>query len=503
MKRAGAIVVGVAIAATTYVEHVSASPLFELAGGVGGEGGFNGRVVEGGASSTYYNPALLVEADPGLSLGIFFLSDQIGISLDGRPSARFSVPQGIENAEHADGSRWDNYPMPTTTLQNGVTSSDAQLRARPRQADGSGQNVRAYQMIGLVTKLFRDHLALGLYALVPYSKFTGASAFYSDEREQYFTNSLHPELYSDRLTSTSLAFGGGVKITDELSIGMAFTLSLRTEAVTPTYVVDAGRFKDILVDSNVKVNASVSPHFGISYKPTPRWRLTATAHSPQKLEITTNFTFLLANGVEQAAGVSFTHAYVPWQFALGSSYDVVKKGEDTVTVAASGIYGLWSSYIDRHSERPIAEYAWYDTLTPALGMRWMHGAVRTFLDFQYQPSPVPAQSGRTNYVDNNRVGGNVGVDYRFTLFDTTMRIGAQLEVHRLIPRYQQKIATPTSPDGKNRTPALVTDEVPDDSVLNGQPLNGREGLQTNNPGWPGFRSSGWILGGGLYLSVIP
>src|SRR5271170_7184488 len=89
-----------------------ASPLFEVAGGVGGEGGFNGRIVPGGASSTYYNPALLVDVPAGLTLGVFFLSEQIGISPDARPGTQFDVPSGIENATHADGSRWQNYPIP-------------------------------------------------------------------------------------------------------------------------------------------------------------------------------------------------------------------------------------------------------------------------------------------------------------------------------------------------------------------------------------------------------
>src|SRR6185437_441880 len=114
--------------------------------------------------------------------------------------------------------------------------------------------------------------------------FTGADAFYSDEREQYFSNSLHPELYGDRMVATSIAFGAGLKIIDELSVGVAFTLNLATVADTPTYVVDAGRLQDILVDSNVKVLASVAPHFGISYKPVKRLRFTATVHSPEKLD---------------------------------------------------------------------------------------------------------------------------------------------------------------------------------------------------------------------------
>jgi long-chain fatty acid transport protein len=482
-----------------------ASPPFEVIGGVGGQGGFNGRTVEGGASSSYYNPALLVDATPGVSLGVFVLDEDIGINLAGRPGTQYAVPEGIENATHANGSPWSSAPIPTNWLQYGrpATALNSALPARPRQGDGSGTGVFAYQMLGLVTKLFHDRLALGAYALIPYSKFTGADAFYSDEREQYFTNSLHPELYGDRLVATSIAFAGGIKISDALSVGLGFTLNLTTEAFTPTYVANTGQLQNILVDSDVKVVAGLSPHAGVSYKPTPRLRLTGTAHAPEKLEIDTNFTFLLANGVQQAASVDFTHDYMPWQFGLGASYDVLKTDGDTLTLAATAVLGLWSTYLDRHSEAPIAAYGWYDTLTPVVGARYQHGPVGVMLDTEYQPTPVPLQTGRTNYVDNDRVGVDGGVDYRFSLLDTTFHVGAQLEVQRLVPRYQSKLPTPTSPDGQNHTPALVADEVPDDGVVNGQPIAGSQGLQTNNPGWPGFGSEGWLVGGGIYLSVAP
>jgi hypothetical protein len=482
-----------------------ASPLLELAGGVGGQGGFNGRVVPGDASSTYYNPSLLVDAPAGLTVGVLVMSEQIGISPTNRPGPGYDVPVGIENATHANGSRWSNYPIPTQWLQQGRAASaqNEALPARARQAAGTGQQVFAYQMLGFVAKLFRDRLALGAYALVPYSRFTGADAFYSDEREQYFSNSLHPELYGDRMVATSIAFGAGLKITDELSAGIAFTLNLATEADTPTYVVDAGRLQDILVDSNVKVVASIAPHLGVSYRPTHRLRLTGTVHSPEKLEIDTNFTFLLANGVEQKAGVDFTHDYMPWQFGAGASYDLLESEHDTIMLAASAVYGRWSQYVDRHSDSPDAAYGWYDTLTPVLGARVQHDALGTFLDVEYQPSPVPLQTGRTNYVDNDRVGADGGVDYAFTLLGTRFKVGAQMQVQRLVPRYQAKLPTPTSADGVNHTPDLVADEVPDDSVLDGQPVAGRQGLQTNNPGWPGFGSQGWIVGGGLTLSITP
>jgi hypothetical protein len=494
------------VAASLFASRpAAASPLFELAGGVGDEAGFNGRVVPGGASATYYNPALLTEAPGGVTFGVFFLSQQVGISPAPRLGPQFDVPGGIENATHADGSRWSNYPIPTALLQNGraADASNSALPARPRQGAGTGHDLYAYQAIGLVTKLFDQRLTLGAYALIPYSRFTGAAAFYSDEREQYFSNSLHPELYSDRLVATSIAFGAGVKVTDTISLGAAFTLNLQTVANTPTYVVDAGRLQDILVDSDLRVVAALAPHFGASFVPTPRLRISAAVHSPQKLEVDTNFAFLLSNGVEQNAGVRFVHDYMPWQFGAGATYDVVRHDVDTVTVAASAVYGLWSNYVDRHGEAPIPGYAWSNTLAPVAGVRVTHGSVGGFLDLAFQPSPVPPQTGRTNYVDNDRAGADAGVDYTFPLLGSRVKIGAQLEAQRLLPRYQTKIATPTSADGVNHTPSLVADEVPDDAIYDGQPLAGRQGLQTNNPGWPGFGSQGWIAGGGIYLSVIP
>ena len=54
-------------------------------------------------------------------------------------------------------------------------------------------------------------------------------------------------------------------------------------------------------------------------------------------------------------------------------------------------------------------------------------------------------------------------------------------------------------------------EVPDDAVDRQQidPVTGQYqaapgagGLQTNNPGWPGFSSEGWLFGGGVRLSFL-
>jgi hypothetical protein len=105
-------------------------------------------------------------------------------------------------------------------------------------------------------------------------------------------------------------------------------------------------------------------------------------------------------------------------------------------------------------------------------------------------------------VDNDRLAASGGFEYAVKALGGTLKTGIQLQLHRLLPRETRKLATPTSADGINRHPHLVADEVPDDAVLNGEPVRGRQGLQTNNPGWPGFSSEGWILGGGINVSLL-
>lgn len=480
-----------------------ASPLLELAGDTLSEGGLQARTVPGGAAAAYFNPSLLIDSPATLAFGFVVLGQGIGITLAGRPGPEFAVPENLENAGHADGSRFDNYAIATNLLQNGREKSATQeaFAARPRQAAGTGHQDFTYVGIGLNVHLFEDHLAIGFHGIVPTGEFTRMAAFFNDEREQYFSNSLHPELYSDRMTALSMALGAGVKIIENLSLGAGATIALKTNVVAPTYVVDTGALDEILIDLNAPVNIGVSPHFGVSYRPIDPLRLSATAHAPKQVELGTNFTFLLANGIEQASGLTFVLDYMPWQFGLGTAYTPLDSPANQVTLAGSLLYSCWSSYVDRHGDEPSEAYAWSDTLSPALGARWRWYRLTTSVDASFTPTPVPEQTGRTNYVDNDRVSGGLGAKYGWDLWDTELTVGAQLQAHHLLVRRHTKLPTPTSPDGENIAPDLVKDEVPDDAQLSGQPVEGIEGLQTNNPGWPGFESKGWILGGSLYLGV--
>jgi long-chain fatty acid transport protein len=469
-----------------------ASPLFELVGDPLGSGGLTGRVSATDASAAYFNPALLTDAPIGFDLGTFFVTEQIGMTLDGRDSSA-DVPsvqdRGPESFRHQGGGPIENPTMPTAWLQQG----HGLLLPRPRQNAGSGQQSHAYQTLGLVEPVFRGRLMLGMFAMIPLGQFTTASAFYNDEREQYFSNSLHPELYGDRLTATSLAFGGGFRIRHDLSVGATFTLSLANTAAVPVYVSNLSNLDTVLLDSDIGVKAAVAPHFGVSWKPNRHARVVATVHTKQSFEISTGFDYVLATGNEQSTTLHFTHSYMPLTIATGGSYSF---GDFTATALLT--YAQWSHYRDRHATNPGGEYGWSDTITPAAGVRWDHGPLRGWLDLAYNPSPVPPQTGRTNYVDNDRISASGGADRTIKLWGSQFRVGVDLVADHLFYRHVTKFLTPAG----NTRDDLVQDEVPDDSVdVVGSPVAGAAGLQTNNPGFPGYASSGWILGGGLHVAV--
>lgn len=494
MSRAAAF--AIVLLAASCASRAFASPLFELAGDLGGSGGLSARTVPSGSAGAYFNPALLTDVVPRLELGFVVLRSQIRVMLEGRPATRYAVPMGIENARDANRERWPNYPVPTELLQNGRPASSAQgaLAARPRQGDGSGRQTFTYELIGFTTKLLRDRFALGFVGLIPNSSFTNLRSFYVDEREQYFSNSLHPELYSDRMTALAIAFGAGVSVAPGLSLGVGATLGLRAVVDAPTYVVDAGRLHDILVDTDADVEISLAPHFGLAYLPLSRLRLAATLHPPNQAELDASFKFLLANGIEQASSIEFVHDYVPLRVGLGLSLDLLQSGDHTLTVAASALYATWSDYVDRHGRTPDGAYAWSNTLSPTAGVRYRSASLSAYVDGRFDPTPVPAQTGRTNYVDNDRLSTALGADYHFSWLGTGFTVGAQLQAHWLYLRKQHKRANDGNPD-------LVIDEVPDGSAIANQPIAGIEGLQTNNPGWPGFASSGAVLGGAIRVSL--
>jgi hypothetical protein len=353
---------------------------------------------------------------------------------------------------------------------------------------------REYVTLGFVKHVIKDKLAVGAYAMLPVSNFTTAQSFYSDQREALFSDSLHPELYGDRLTSISVVVGAGARILPNLSLGIGLSLGLTNTAQSATYVSDSTNYNTLLLNNSVATQANVTPSAAFYYLPLPWLHVGGTVHTPEAFRINTSVTATLPSGTESGTSMPEIFDWMPWSFQAGVLADVVHHGLYSMSIVGSLNYALWSAYQDRHGQSPSvygSELGWSNTLSGALGVRHVYGPARGFIDLTYAPSPAPEQIGNSNYVDNDRIGISAGGDVEIRLWSVRVRPGLQLMVDRLIYRHNTK------------DDSLITDELPDGSVYAGthDPVPGSAGLQTNNPGWPGFASAGWVWGGAFTLAV--
>lgn len=521
--RAGAVIVS--IASLALANDATASPLFEETGSLFGTSGLNARFTGDDTSAAYFNPGNLARAPNGINVGFFTLHEGVGITLGARDGQNVDIPTR-PSLRYPSGASYGGV-FATEELYRGQSCAptDNCLSPRPRQGAGSSGVTRNYASVGLTNRVIEDYLSVGIYAVLPLGQFTTTNAFYPDEREQYFSNSLHPELYGDRLTAPSIAIGVGSSPIPELSFGLSFTIALLNTANAGVFTKDAGDLSGkAVLGARVGVIAKVAPHFSINYHPLPNLQFSAVVHSPSRFDIGLNFSNILDSGDEQTATRTMVHDYNPWFFAFGAEY-VMDLGRFDLTIVGGLKIGLWSKYINRHNEVAGNEYAlegamkkhggynWRNTITPSIGVRfgeadnWSVGA-----DYQYVASPVPEQTGRTNYVDNNRSVAALNVDYRFDAGPLRMGVGANVQGHFLKKRTHTKHKPNTGNEiwdpeadkyGTNINPDIVIDEMPDQlrDRNTEKTFADAQGLQTNNPGFPSYESSGALFGASAYVSI--
>lgn len=479
----------------------NASPLMEAVGSVGGNGGAQGEVSGPSAASTYFNPSLLIDAEDGVLIGFASTSEQVGITLDGRRGGDIPLSVGGRNVVGPNGQPLPNDVVPTQWISQGCPAGNQPgqcpapgLAARPRQGQGTSGQTRSYLALGLAHKLVPERLAIGVYAMIPVNKLTTARAFYADEREALFSDSLHPELYGDRLTAISIALGAAVAPWPWLSVGASLGVGLANGASSATYIQNSTDYSTLLMNNAVSTSVNLSPTAGLRIKAAPWLRFGLVTHAPESFTIDTSLDATLPSGTASGTTRRDLYDWTPWTVGGGAEADVYQHGEHTFSIVASAKLGMWSDYQDRHGQHPWVyggDLGWKNTVSGTLGVRHRGGPARIFADLTYIPSPVPEQIGRSNYVDNDRVGLALGGDVEIKLWGVSIRPGLQFRGDRLIYRHNTK------------NDSRILDEVPDGSVFGTSqaPVPGAQGLQTNNPGWPGFASEGWLWSGAFTLTM--
>jgi hypothetical protein len=178
--------------------------------------------------------------------------------------------------------------------------------------------------------------------------------------------------------------------------------------------------------------------------------------------------------------------------ALGGSYTGgrLPDGRAPWEIGIQLLGERWSQYTDRHGERPLDR--WNDTVSVAVGGGFLWRDRHVTADFGYVPSPVPDQTGQTNYVDNSRLVASAGIEGPVKFFGRDLEAGITLFGAYLLPREVTKDPNAAHP---------VLDEFPDAATTGGLPEPTAAGLQTNNPGYPGWKSTGFMIGAGVTFRI--
>jgi hypothetical protein len=477
----------VAGVSTVLLDPAYASPMLETVGAATSNNPFTARVLPSGPADAYFNPALLI-GQPSAQLGSFLVIQDLSLRLKPRPEG-IDVDAAIYDARvpNPDGStsRMPTRPLPTSALRN------------PR-GSVSPDHDSLFLVGGAVVEPIPNTLALGVFALLPTRAFQTQSSRFVDEREQYFSNSLSFERYGENFDTNLVAFGMGLRILPRLDAGLGLTLTTEGEADNEIFVPDASNQDVMHINTNVRVMTRLRPHAGLAFEPIDHLRLSSTVHLPSSNEVSGENDLQLWNFEyppgQQSFRQSYTYRtqYMPLRVALGLAHDSIRSPDGEGWAAGATVtYTRWSDYLNRHRQEPLD--AWVDTLSIAAGARWQGEVHRVGADVDYAPSPVPDQVGRTNYVDNDRLGSAVTYGIAWSIGDIRLETGLHLQAHRLIERSVTKSTRATNP---------VVDEFP--SSIDGRtgvPIPQSAGLQTNNPGYPGFSSEGWLFGAGVSITA--
>ncbi len=434
-----------------------------------------GTAVADDFSATYYNPAGLALATPTFNAGVLLTYDDVAIRLKDRPAG---------------------YDIPDLGSKSPLIPTKYRLNTRADTTDIPA--TYALQLGGVVSPWI-DQLRLGFAVGLPLNSVGEQTARFSDEREQYFSNRLDFELLGHRQQQMSVLFGAGYRVTEWLAVGIGASLLPNSTTKSSVYLADSGHQDQIQMTVQNQQTWNPTVHAGLTVLPSPNWQFGLAWRGQNSFDMAIQNEVQIKGFQGTSSGfpipqvAHFVLNFTPHQFIAGGAY---KNGP--MLVSLDVIRSLWSHYLDT-----VGELAGFnDTWSARLGAQWQATEqTQLYAGLRYEQTPVPDQTGRTNYVDNDRVGVSGGARHRFVVGERGVDVGWFVSVQRLLARDTNKTQGPYP----NCAPGVKTvcDELPDSTTdpVSGKVLPQAQGLQTGNPGFPGFLSYGTILAVGLDLRI--
>jgi tRNA uridine 5-carboxymethylaminomethyl modification enzyme len=455
---------------------VSSADLFTMFGA-----GSQSISLAGGGSALSDDYSALFNCPAGMafgqqSLGVGFVGgiNQLGIRLSERPS-------GYDPSDLGEASPVIPYKYRLTKRHN---------PSRP-------PDVLGFE-IGTTISPFYDWVKLGVLAYVPLTGLGRQYTYFADEREQYFSNTLHYELYGEQLISQQVFVGASVQPLKWLALGLGFRLMPSSKSnvmvLLPNTVDQTQQEMNLRVETGFHLGAIAGIMTSLFED---RFRFAFTFRDKIDMSFKGK-TEVQMKGFEDTSEypfyqpVSFMILFLPRQVAYGAGY---KSRYFKLTLDLT--WSQWSEYTDNH-DQPAG---FQDTINYSIGGEYMPSQwFKLRGGFGFHPSPVPPQTERTNYIDNDIYIIGLGAVFNVDVY------GKNLEIN-VFSQFQFASDLQTVKNVHSQYPSCAAgeknlcDEVPDDlkDPVSGKVIEGASGLQTGNPGWPGFSSGGWIGLTGVHL----
>lgn len=428
------------------------------------------------------NPALLVDVEERAHVGFFIARPRAQVRLMPKPRGT-DVSRSIYDSSVSTTPGAEDRAIPTS-----------ELRAQRHDTVVSESDAR--MAFGFVAGFGLKRIKFGALAIVPFASGDAANVttHYDDEREGAFTNRLSFLRFGQGDRVAAVNFGLGVRVLDWLSIGGGVRLAATAVARLGVYVPDASVQEHSQSNLETSVATSWRPILGIRAEPLPGLSLGFAWRAESSFTVHTESEVTLWNDHDENGKPRRTTMVIPLVFGWEPqefSFGVAYRG-----LRAAATLERWSKYVDGHAESPedgaaiagknvdTSAYRFHDVVSLA-GSYTL--PVAEWLSFTagvtYKPSPVPPQVGRTSFVDSSILGFSLGERVAFSVQRRKFVLSLSTQLFRLLPRTTYK------------DPNETVDAYPDDArtLRGGQSIPEAKGLQTNSPGFPGFRAEGWLL----------
>ncbi len=434
-------------------------------------------------SALYYNPANLADAPSGAMIGFLFGFNDLSVNLKSRPAGR-DVPTLMYDTLPADD--------PATAANEEAASHSIRPLATEdlpqKRRNTSNKQVDAGVLAGLALDFGLDWFTVGMAVYAPMTQVADIGIRYADEREQYFTNQLHYSMIGNPETKPMILGSVAFKPLSWFKLGLGLNAHGKIQVKTHMFMPDPLDQENINLTTETKAVYALAIHAGMQFEPLS-WLgigLSFRDETWYPMDIDNELQFWNFE-VYQGEPITtqrfrYTFSYTPRDLNLGFRFGTGEFWKIDTDVT----WRMWSGYrvdTDSGSEAPFD-----DQFIPRIGaelrpLAWL--AVRAGLS--YVKSPISEQTGRTNYVDNDRVDATVGLGFKLP-YDIEIDLHGQLLslIERSHSKDENKILDefPLSRD-------IKTDELIEASF----------GLQTNNPGYPGYSSKGFVGGMGVTVTV--